>query len=253
MWSFRWYENESGDLSTTGIKQKETQEEEVRKLCNMGDIRRSSSPWAARMLLVKKPEDGSWRPCIDYRGLNSITIKRLLPIITPNWWCLGYSRIRKDILMHNFQYHMQEPPLLLHSWWNSCVTGPIKLVSGEGKLANNCSTGTVAQRCSQHFGCSIWWWYQPICRGSGNGRHSSTSTDKTLIGRILCNSPCMGFHYMGTDKTPLLFACHIKEIQEDEDCVYIIFLSPNFFSFKGPNYVLVKYFLSPKLFSLLGP
>ena len=37
-----------------GIKQKETQEEEVRKLCNMGDIRRSSSPWAARMLLVKK-------------------------------------------------------------------------------------------------------------------------------------------------------------------------------------------------------
>ena len=37
-----------------GMKQKETQEGEVRKLCNMGVITRSSSPWAARMLLVKK-------------------------------------------------------------------------------------------------------------------------------------------------------------------------------------------------------
>ena len=44
-------------------KQKEAQEKEVIKLTQMRVLRRSSSPWAARMLLVKKP-DGSWRPCI---------------------------------------------------------------------------------------------------------------------------------------------------------------------------------------------
>ena len=36
-----------------GQKQKEVQEQEVKKLCNMGVIRRSSSPWAARMLPPK--------------------------------------------------------------------------------------------------------------------------------------------------------------------------------------------------------
>ena len=60
-------------------KQKETQEGEVKKLFDMGVIRRSSSPWAARMLLVKKP-DGSWRPCIDYRGLNSVTVRDSYPL-----------------------------------------------------------------------------------------------------------------------------------------------------------------------------
>ena len=45
----------------------------------MGVNRRSSSPWASRMLLVKKP-DGSWRPCIDYRGLNSMTIRDSYPL-----------------------------------------------------------------------------------------------------------------------------------------------------------------------------
>ena len=62
-----------------GTKQRETQEEEVRKLFAMGVIRRSSSPWAARMLLVKKP-DGSWRPCIDYRGLNAVTVRDPYPL-----------------------------------------------------------------------------------------------------------------------------------------------------------------------------
>ena len=44
-----------------------------------GKIRRSSSPAGAPILFVPKP-DGSLRLCIDYRGLNKITIKNKYPL-----------------------------------------------------------------------------------------------------------------------------------------------------------------------------
>jgi hypothetical protein len=44
-----------------------------------GFIRASQSPCAAPILFVKKP-DGSLRLCVDYRGLNKITIKNRYPL-----------------------------------------------------------------------------------------------------------------------------------------------------------------------------
>ena len=52
---------------------------EVDKLLAQGVIEPASSPWASNVVLVRK-RDGSYRCCIDYRQLNSVTIKDAYPV-----------------------------------------------------------------------------------------------------------------------------------------------------------------------------
>ena len=58
-------------------------QEELRKqlndLLSKKLFRRSVSPWRGPVLFTKK-KDGSWRMCIDYRGLNAVTIKNKYPL-----------------------------------------------------------------------------------------------------------------------------------------------------------------------------
>jgi hypothetical protein len=54
-------------------------ERQVKSLLQSGLITHSTSPFASLVLLVQK-KDGSWRFCVDYRRLNSITIKNKFPM-----------------------------------------------------------------------------------------------------------------------------------------------------------------------------
>ena len=52
---------------------------QLEDMIEKGFIRPSHSPWGAPVLFVKK-KDGSLRLCIDYRGLNKVTIKNKYPL-----------------------------------------------------------------------------------------------------------------------------------------------------------------------------
>lgn len=62
-----------------GLKERQFIEEELKKLLDLGIIEHSRSPWGSPVVLVKK-KDGSFRMCIDFRQLNSMTKPETYPL-----------------------------------------------------------------------------------------------------------------------------------------------------------------------------
>ena len=76
-----------------------------------GIIRRSSSPWACPLHMVKKP-DGSWRPCGDYRRLNTQTVpdRCPLPNVADFSSCLHGSRVFTKLDLTKGYYQVPMAP-----------------------------------------------------------------------------------------------------------------------------------------------
>lgn len=63
----------------TSPQMQEVIESQVNEMLDKGLIEPSHSPWAAPVVMVRK-KDGSWRFCVDYRGLNAVTTKDAHPL-----------------------------------------------------------------------------------------------------------------------------------------------------------------------------
>ena len=71
-------------------------------------IKPSKSPSGAPILFVQK-KDGSFRLCIDYRGLNNLTIKNCypLPLISKSLDCLGCAKHFTQLDLTNAYHQMR--------------------------------------------------------------------------------------------------------------------------------------------------
>ena len=95
-----------GHLYSLSPPERKAMEDYIRDSLAAGIIRPSSSPAGAGFFFVGK-KDGSLRPCIDYRGLNDITVKNRypLPLLTSAFELLQGATVFTKLDLRN-AYHL---------------------------------------------------------------------------------------------------------------------------------------------------
>uniref|UniRef100_A0A8C7Y9I5 Gypsy retrotransposon integrase-like protein 1 n=1 Tax=Oryzias sinensis TaxID=183150 RepID=A0A8C7Y9I5_9TELE len=95
-----------GHLYSLSAPEREAMETYIKESLAAGLIRPSSSPAGAGFFFVKK-KDGGLRPCIDYRGLNEITVRNRypLPLMSSAYELLQGARIFTKLDLRN-AYHL---------------------------------------------------------------------------------------------------------------------------------------------------
>lgn len=95
-----------GRLFSLSSPERQAMEEYIQDSLTAGIIRPSSSPAGAGFFFVEK-KDKSLRPCIDYRGLNDITIKNRypLPLISTAFELLEGAKVFTKLDLRN-AYHL---------------------------------------------------------------------------------------------------------------------------------------------------
>ena len=117
----------------------------LKEMLEIGAIRKSNSPWASAVVLVRK-KDGSLRFCIDLHKLNSCIIKDAysLPRIDKTLDCLGGSIIftSLDLKSRYWQVEMDEMSKELMAF----MVGPLGFYACERMLFGVTNVPTTFQR-----------------------------------------------------------------------------------------------------------
>jgi hypothetical protein len=86
---------------------------QLKELMDKGCIRPSSSPWGCPTLFVKK-KDQSLRLCVDYRPLNTVTIKNKYPLPRILFDQLAganvFSKVNLRSSYHQIKIHPKDVP-----------------------------------------------------------------------------------------------------------------------------------------------
>ena len=125
----------------------EEEERCLREQLESGVIRPSSSAWAAPTVLVRKA-DGSVRFCIDYRGLNSRTIKDAYPLprIDMCFDCLGDMSYFSTLDLQSGYWQVQVEETDIHKTAFITKYGLFECIKMPFGL---CSAPSTFQRCME--------------------------------------------------------------------------------------------------------
>ncbi len=119
-----------GRLYSLSAPEREALEKYLTESLAAGIIVPSSSPAGAGFFFVKK-KDGSLRPCIDYRGLNGITVKNRypLPLMSSAFEILQGAKVFTKLDLRN-AYHLvrikegdEWKTAFKHPYWSFWVPG----------------------------------------------------------------------------------------------------------------------------------
>ena len=114
---------------------------EINKMLADGIIRPSTSPYASELTLVQK-RSGEWRPCVDYRALNKVTVpdRYPMPRITDLIRRIQESShfIKLDLRSGYWQVSM-EPESIIYTAFR-CFKGLFEFLVMPFGLTNACAT-----------------------------------------------------------------------------------------------------------------
>uniref|UniRef100_A0A3B1J8V9 CCHC-type domain-containing protein n=1 Tax=Astyanax mexicanus TaxID=7994 RepID=A0A3B1J8V9_ASTMX len=157
-----------GRLFSLSGPERRAMEEYIQEALALGFIRPSSSPAGAGFFFVGK-KDGGLRPCIDYRGLNKITVKNRYPLPLMS---SAFEALQQATIFTKLDLHPTSAPLVV-----PLPPDPVSWVVPRPTLSAGSWTPVGCAGAS-----STWWIGRAMGRRNGPGCPPGTSWTPIWLG-----------------------------------------------------------------------